>query len=346
MAIVGQGSFLQGATATNQIIQVPSNLDSLEVFNFTQSASGGATTNAVYSVWQRPNVSGVAVAGSTGTQGIIYKVTANAMSVDVTAANAFVLYDPSVNSIGSAVAITSTSNVVRPIVATGSTTGLVSGSIVRLYGVTGAMDLSGYDFTIDTVVANTSFRIAGALQQAPGAAGTAGFYRVIQQSGFYPKRRFIINAAATANSIVFTTSIPSGYTVGQAIRVIIPQAQDSTGAYIWGMYEANNLIGTVTAVNDAVATQTVTLQMPSSSFSSFTFPTAATAAANNYSKAMLIPVGEDSAYAIAQSQNLLADATVNANYLGMSLAAGALLPAGIASDVVFWRAIKADFGGL
>ena len=53
--ILTQGTFTQPATAAAVTLQVPSNLDLLEVWNYTQSASGGASTNAVYSFWTRSN---------------------------------------------------------------------------------------------------------------------------------------------------------------------------------------------------------------------------------------------------------------------------------------------------
>jgi hypothetical protein len=57
---------------------------------------------------------------------------------------------------------------------------------------------------------------------------------------------------------------------------------------------------------------------------------------------MVIPIGEDTATAIAQSQNILSDATTNQGYIGVILAAGVASPAGQANDVIYWQAGTAD----
>lgn len=322
--ILTQGSFT--STGASQIIDIPQEANWMRVLNFTNANAQGNDSTEFY--WQL---------GMADGTGIRYFKTGgtDAMSVlALTNPNGFTPVDTSSNPVGNAVAITATSNVVRPIVSTANTAGLVAGDVVRLTNVTNAEDLSGYDFTIDTIIANTSFRIAGALANAPGAAGIAGFYRKIKFNPiFYPSIRFIVNVTQAASAVV-TLSIPSGYKVGQEVRFIVPST-------FYGMTELNNLVGTVTAVNDAVATQTITVNINTTAFTPFTFPTAAQAVVP-YGKAMVVPAGMDTATALALAADILSDSTRNTSVRGMLLAAGNDSPAGANGDVIFWVAGHSD----
>jgi len=323
--IIQQGRFI--STGATTILSVRSDIDWMTVYNWTQMAASQTTAVGVQYYWQR------GMANDTGIE-YLKSNAANAANLTTTlASGGFTLLDTSGPRIGNAVAITGASNVVRPIISTASTAGLSSGSIVRLSGVTGAEGLDGMDFSIDTVVASTSFRLAAALQQAQGAAGTAGFYRIVKWDHiYYPRYRFIVNITQATQAVV-TLSIPSGYAVGDTIRFVIPSSA-------YGMTQLNGMLGTITAVNDTLATQTITVNIDTTGFTAFTFPTAAVVQASVFSKALVVPVGMDTAYAISQSVNVLADATYNAAILGMSLAAGANSPAGANADLIYWVAGK------
>lgn len=327
--VIQQGSFTADGNA--KTLQIRSDFDWIRVYNETALAQGAADLGAEF-YFQR---------GMTNGRGVVYTklgtVANDPLTIgQIAAASGFTLIDSSGNPLGAAVAITGSTNVVRPIVTT-TITGLAAGDIVRLSGVTGQENLSGYDFAIDTVGGGT-FRIASALATAPGAAGTAGNYRLINFNPlFYPRHRFIVNITQAANAVV-TVSVPSGYKVGQEVRVIVPQTSQA-GVSDYGMVEIDGLVGRITAVDDTLATQTVTLDIDSSAFTAFTFPTAAKAA-QPLSKAMLVPVGIDTGYAIAQSQNILSDATDNEGFIGVKLAAGNSSPAGNNADVIYWVAGK------
>ena len=104
----------------------------------------------------------------------------------------------------------------------------------------------------------------------------------------------------------------------------------------------------ITAVDTATGNghNTITINANTSGFGSFL--TQWESITPPYTPAQVIPIGEDTATALAQMPPLseLADATYNTGYLGMVLAAGATAPAGIAADTVFWVARKATYGGL
>lgn len=54
----------------------------------------------------------------------------------------------------------------------------------------------------------------------------------------------------------------------------------------------------------------------------------------------MIPVGEDTAEALALSADILSDATENTATIGIQLAGGAGNPGGAAADVMYWVAGK------
>lgn len=312
-----QGRFTADGNA--KTLPIRSDVDWMEVVNYTVADDDTQTTAVgVGYYWQR---------GMAADTGIEYKKSNAANAAQLTTALAsggFTLVNSSDNPVGNAVAVSSTTNATQPVVATGDTSGLVAGDVVRLVNITSAGNLGGIDFQIDTVVANTSFRIANALANAPGA-GTTGFYRKIKYDPiYYPRRRFVANITAAASAVV-TTTVDHGFTVGQDMVFKVPAE--------FGMVQMDGLRGTITAVTAS----TFTVDIDSSTFTAYEFPLNADVP---FTPAQVIPFGEDVAQARSSSVNELEDATDNVAYLGMILAAGANSPAGQNGDVVYWRAGK------
>ena len=336
--IIQQGRFTSDGS-TKQL-SIRSDFDWIKVYNETAAAQAAADLGAEF-YFQR---------GMTNGRGLVWTklgaVANDPLTVgQIAASSGFTLVDTSGSPLNSAVAITATSDDVRPVVSTGDTSGLSAGDVVRLTGVTDAPNLSGYDFAIDAINAGADFRIAGALATTPGAAGTAGSYRKVNFDPlYYPRHRFIANllrpqdGGGVANSTLVTLTVPSGYAEGQRVRFVVPKTSQG-GTSDYGMVEIDGLIGTITAVDDTVGTQTITVDIDSSAFTAFTFPTA-DKAANPLSKAMVVPVGIDTAQAIASSVNELSDATDNQGLIGVDLAAGVSSPAGQNNDVIYWVAGK------
>lgn len=314
--IILQGRFT--ADGNDQTIQLRSDVDWMEVYNYTQIAGTNNLSTQFY--WQRGMTNGTGVRWFKNGGGNNLNVT------DLAAGDGFTLLDTSGNPLTAAVAITGSTNATQPVYSTANTAGLVTGSIVRLTmpAASNTQNLGGYDFEIDTVVANTSFRGRYALATAPGV-GANGLqsYRIVQWDPiYYPRWRFIANISQAAAAVI-TTTVQHGYTVGQEIRVRVPSS-------VFGMTEIDDLQGTITAVTAS----TITTDIDSSAFTAFAFPANAS---YPFSPAIIAPVGEaaDAAYA-----NLLDDATRNIAYIGMNLAGGDDKPGGGANDVVYWKAGK------
>lgn len=334
--ILSQGTFTQPATAINQVVAIPSNVDWMWVYNKTQATANTGSTGVKF-YWQRGMAAGEEFeyqnnAGGTATL-LTYKTTGG-----------FTLYDPSGQSVGAlpllgnSVAATGISNATKPIVLTGTTTGIVANStIVRLSLVSGDTALAnavcGIDWSVDAVNAGVSFTIpTDALANVPGITTGTLHYRIVNYPPLFYPRRFILANVSAATSAVVTTNIPHGYVVGQLVRFSIPA--------VCGMTQLDGLTGTVTSIT---STTIFVVNIDTSAFTAFTFPTVAQQP-SLYPE--VIPVGEDTATAISSAVDILSDATVNQGYLGMILPSGADSPGGQANDVCFWVAGKSSYGGL
>jgi len=312
LTLIQSGAFV--STGANVTLNLRPGTNFMTVWNIT------AITNTELSagyVWN----------WNLGMGGIEYQSNAGGTAVMILPRpNDFIPVDTSLTNPGSPVAMTASTNATRPVFSTASTAGLSTDSVVLVYGIPGQPNLGSYNFTIDNIVANTSFRVKYVLANAPGAAGTGGFYRIIPYNPiFYPPRRFVINISKAAQAQV-TTAVSHNYTVGQAVRFYLWPDENH-----WGMNEINGLVGNITSIVDA---GNFTVDIDTRSFSTFTFPLAA---AYPFTRAQVAPVGEQ-ADATFSDPNLLGDATENLAILGMQLVAGTDSPAGENGDIIYWQA--------
>ncbi len=328
MSVVFSGTFSGRFTSdgTSTFIPLPSGVDWMHVRNETVSYAAGADTGAEF-YWQR---------GDTNGRGTIYvkTTTTNALQVGQIAANSgFFLTDKTINVPGASVALTSISNATPPVVATGSTAGLVNGDIVRIFSTTGAQQLRGIDFTIGSIVSNTSFTLA--FMRSIAAATTGTYRRIPYNPYFYPSTRIISKISAASQAIV-TMTVTHEYKVGQKIRFVVPTVNSTA----FGMTELNGVEATIVAINQADAngvTNTITVDVDTSGFTAFAWPLTA---AGDFTPAQIVPVGQNTAESLDLGVDILSDATFNTAQFGMTLAAGTLSPAGAANDVITWVAGK------
>jgi len=334
MSTIQVGNFI--STGLNTIIPIRSDVDRMVVINYS-NVGGNANPGQGYTyVWQRGMVQGDGIR-TYNTNGAL-TLQMNALGLN---GGGFTLVNDQTDPIvGPAVATTASTNVVRPIVSTGSTAGLIAGNTVILTGsaANNNMNISGIQFTIDTIVANTSFRIANALANGPGV-GVNGFYRIVNRnySTFFPPVLNIVNITQAAQAVV-TLSSTHNFTVGQEVLFTVPAA--------FGMIEINGLYGTIIAQNNAVATNTITVNINTTGFTAFQYPLQA---AVPFAPATVASNGENTAVALGyppnpngQVYNILADASYNTMILGMMLGGGHNGPAGFVGDVIYWYAEKAD----
>ena len=378
--ILGQGSFVVPSTIVNQVIAIPSGVDWMNVYNYTQYGAIGtptANTGLKY-YWQRGMAPGTGIVEYGAS-------TVQTLSADTLASGGFTLYDPSGQTSGalpflSAPEATSAiTNVTRPVVSTASTAGVSVGSIVRIWSPVVASGgevigtLGGVDFSVGAVSAGSSFTLTGnagaALANAIGSTTGTGLYAIVNYSPlFYPRNRVITNISKSTSTI--STSVPHGMTAGQEIRFNIPA---TSGMVQLNPQQNNNGFPQGASGNAIVISVTddwnFVINLNLSTYTTFTFPTVAQGAT---SMPQMIPFGEDTATALTTlglavptiaglkipntNTGILADSTVNTGILGMILGTGGLGtkvaaaisgPAGsVAGDVMYWTTGKSSFGGL
>jgi hypothetical protein len=199
------------------------------------------------------------------------------------------------------------------------------GSVVRVYNTTGMLQIGGWDFTVTAVGvgATMTFGYLDALAaNGFAAAATGGSFRVVPfDPRYYPVNRRITLITQAASAVI-TMSVTHGFTVGQKVRIVVPPA--------YGMIEMNNQLVTITAIN--TATNTITVNIDSTGFTAFSFPSSA-AAALGVLVPEVVPVGEA---ATAPYQNLLDDRTRNVSFNGVIIDPAIL----VASKTYSWIAKK------
>ena len=329
---------LSGVTTAAQTATLPARINinlgflptKIWIVNETQfGASGTGNENITEMYWDSvfPTQTKVKYWNAAGTAILNAVVTSNAIS----------LYDGR-NSVQLGPSISGTTiTKANPAVATATSHGLQTGDVVLMTNNAVMQQLSGMYFTVTVTGANT-FTI-------PVNTNTANFTqetsfvirRVIVGPLFYPQRLWISNITQ-ANPVVVTTTQAHGLTVGQQVRLRVPTT--------FGMVEANNLQGVITAVTST----TLTIgSIDSSAFTAWAWPAAS---AVPFTPAFVIPVGSGptptTVGLVTYYQDLLDDATTNQQFQGFTIGAGLLQTSAAgtigvtASDILSWTAWRGD----
>ena len=255
------------STGSPVSININAGFDEFHIRNLTTLAAG---SGIVESIWYK---------GMNNYAGITNTLAGGTITSTVITAAGFTYYDTATATIGPAYAITAISKAAPGVASSGTTP--VAGQIVRIYGTTSMLQIAGMDFTVGTVAAGVNFQLAYLTTSAFANTATGGYWRLLPVDyKFYPRKRYI-TAITQAASAVVTLSVTHGYEVGEYVYFTIPSS--------FGMVEMNGLTGQITAIDTTA--NTVTLNINSSAFTAFAFPTSATAAAGS-SFANMAPAGE------------------------------------------------------
>lgn len=286
------GTFTSAGTAVS--LALPSGYDSIELVNITDIGSAAAATPVM-----KARGTSAMLAGSA-----YYNTKTNgAATLDLettTLTNGFTFVTDSGNQQpGAAVVVTAVTNASPAVVSSASTAAV--GDVIRLYGTTGMLQVAGWDFTVSAVNPGVTQSINNLVAAGFLAPATAGFVRIVPfNPRFYPVNRRITCITAGASTVI-GMNVTHGYTVGQKVRIIMPAG--------WGMPEIDGLLGTITAVGTAISTNvnTITVDIDSTTFTAFAFPTSAQAAVGT-GVPEVVPVGSA---AVDPYGSVLADATRN-----------------------------------
>jgi len=341
--IITGGSFT--STGVGVKIPLPSSADYFKTWNITQYAAAsptavvggewfgakfGAGASAANSGlrWKKSGSSAILIdsfSTSTASDGFTY-VTSYPV-VEAQAANAIT-------------AITAA----NPAVVSQTNT-YAAGDIIRVYGTTGMLNISGMDFQISSVSGSgyTFLGLPATVSNGFATAGTAGFTRRISTYGAVePEYLYITNISQATQAVVSTSVDPSlHYVVGMKIHFSVPAS--------FGMYQINQLTGKILAVNAVSATSNIgaynlTVDIDSSAFTAFAFPlSSASPVAQLF--ATLSPAGASTQFdpvsLVQTGYNFSVQPFRSGQFVPyMFLAGGASSPAGAASDIINWSAFK------
>jgi len=326
--IIQQGSFT--SDGTDKIIPLRSDIDWIEIYNLTNIA-GSTQWKAVRWHWQKEMTEDDALVEFHAAASQVLSMSTAATGFNGTVMRGVSLIDSS-NLFTFTDDITGGTNTTQPVYSTADTSRLVAGAVVRVYG-TAHTNINGLDFTVDTVVADTSFRLANTLEQAPGViAGANGTWKYIAPNVtvyniLHPKKRVIANITQ-ANPGVVTTLVDHAFTTGQQVRFRVSSS--------YGMEELDGKLLTVTVINDS----TFSIGVNTTAYAAFDF---ALPAAMPATHAHVVPLGHDLAVDTG-----FADAERNTGFLGVILGTSGTAgiasgsPGGTNADVIKWVAGKSD----
>ena len=239
---------------------------------------------------------------------------------------------------------TVTGNAGTFVVSMASTGSISVGDWVRLYNQVDEQQISGYSFQVTAVTANVSITLGYMASggQTFAAAGTSGFVQKFIPGLFYPHWNFIANITQATQAVVSFTG-KNDYTPGEIVSFRVPSE--------FRMDEMNNKQARVLSVTNSATVSSITLDLDSSGYTAFAFPTSLIAA-GGVSPAVCLPsssgvVPEAGSASIPQEPpgTNLRDSFDNRNKRVIHLGSGLFNVSSHASDngdVWLWQAFKYD----
>lgn len=239
------------------------------------------------------------------------------------------------------------------VVTTSAANGYAVGDTVWLTGTTGELQIAGTMTTITAIDSPTTFTIGNIPTSGFAANATAGSVRKVLYPDLYIPFACPISAITQAVSAVVTTAVNHAFVVGQEVFLVVPSQ--------WGMtqidsfqYQKTNAKPQVALVTAVTAT-TVTLNINSTGFTAFAYPTSATAALG-VTPAQIMAIGDQNTGYSLTSSGTVPYLGINNGVIGIPGAFAANTRQGVilaaadgttstimnASDVIAFRAIFPD----
>ncbi len=314
MSLSSNQSILRGvftSDGTSASVDLPWLANRFELLNITQFGVNDSNTPVITAEWNEGMAANSVLTG-TATNG--------AATIDIPAMNltqGIQVVDTSVQAPEAAGNVITDITTADPAVVTKSAHGYLVNDRVRIFGTTAMLQIAGMDFTITAADTNT-FTLGFLDASGFNDAATAGTARRLPNNPIYFPRRLFVTGISAATSAVVTMSVTHGMSVGQIVRMKVPAG--------WGMVEIDSLQGEITAVS--VGNNTITLDIDSSAFTAFAFPTSAVAAAG-IDQPLVVPFGD--------AGQVLAGAQDNVATFRVSMGTNAI---GGNNDVMRWTAYR------
>jgi hypothetical protein len=323
------GSFVNVAS-TPFFIPLEQQINRFVLRNLTRSGitalgvSGSLTSTRIVEAYFNPvYAAGTALIRQNGTVSGILAPLNNG----ICAINGFTIFNASTQANGPNV---SGASFVpgQPTVFTAAAHGFQVGDNVRIVNVTSAPQIAGLTMTVTAVTTNTFTTL---LDTTNALTSVFTVYKVgnanlPMRSLYYPENR-VVAKITQANPMVVTTLVQQNYQVGDVVRFAIPTA--------FGMQQLNSTTNglplqfTVSSVNNAIGTQTVTFANTDST--NFTALVSLLASQYPTSFPQMIPQGEGNTNNLLNvvptplpygNQNILGFTKQNQGFNGILIGAG------------------------
>ena len=209
-------------------------------------------------------------------------VTTGALTSEAVTTGGFTFIDTANPPLYAALATSGTDVDRTTYVVTMSNTGSIAvGDYVRLYGTTGMLQIAGYSFQVTAVSVNSSITLGYMASggQVMAADATAGFVKKFIPNRMYPRWAYIANISQATQAVVSFTA-KNDYTPGELLSFRVPSE--------FGMLELDEKQARVLSVTNSATVSSVTLDLNTSGYTAFAFPTSAVAAAG-VSPAVAVP---------------------------------------------------------
>lgn len=326
------------STGAGVKVNLPSSADYMRVVNVTQMPLAPATPVVVISEWYGPKFG---LGATAANDGIRWKKSANTSVLNVdtfatsTASNGFtyVTTVPVVEA-QAANAITGIT-AASPGVVTQTNT-YSNGDFLRVYNTTGMKQIAGMVFQVSSV-SGSGYTFIGLRASGFAAAATAGNTRRVSKLAVDPEYLYVTEITKATSAVVRTSVDPTAfYVVGMKLHFSVPSS--------FGMVEMNQLTGTITALS--AANYTMTVDIDSTAFTTFAFPTSASSPTSALF-ATVAPAGASTTYnpltLVQTGYDFVTQPFHTSQFTPyMFLAGGAQSPAGASLDQINWIAFKLE----
>jgi len=338
--ILTQGTFIQPATAVNQIIPVPSGCDYFKTINYTQMSAaaptacvagewfgGGITAQNAGLRWRKSGSSAILIdnfTDSTASNGFTYVTNYPAPQAPLTG---------------------TTITAANPAVASVTNT-YSEGDTVVIYNAVGMEQISGMTFTISSV-SGSGFTLLGLNASAFATAATSFMVRRVNKFTPVEPSFLYVTAISQATSAQVTVSqantVYNSVYVGQKFEFTVPGSFGMVQMNNFNQPQSNPVI--VTSIIDAY---NFTINVDTTGYTPFAFP-ASTASPTAQLFATVAPAGSATTFNPVTMVTTGYNFPINSFREGidlpyMYLPAGANSPGGVAGDTIIWQAYKMETG--
>lgn len=230
------------------------------------------------------------------------------------------------------------------VVSMANTGNIAIGDYVRLYNTTGELQIAGYTFQVTAVTTNTSITLGYMASSGItfAADATAGTVVKFIPGAYYPHWNYIANITQASQAKVYFTQ-KNDFTPGEKVGFRVSPD--------FGMKEINDLQVRVLTVTNSATESSIVLDLDTTGFTAFTFPTSATAAAGVSpavcvpSSSSVVPLNGSASVPQSPPGTNLQDAFDNRSQRIITFGAGLFNVSSFTStdgDIWMWQAYKYD----